>query len=192
MFCAKCGAEVPDEYGFCTRCGTPATKPSTSPEAEPPAVAAPARTPNRSFLGRGVRTLLPVMLALGVISGFMAADRLTLHWYTPEDTSGSVSELKSEVSGVTRDISGLESRLSSLSSQVSTLKSDVASVGLTGDFEADFANLGRDARIANALAIISLVSNYGGFQRSDSPAGEACFGWLMFGDGSITDCGFTR
>lgn len=179
MFCAKCGAEVPDEYGFCTKCGSPVTKPSTSPEAEPLAVAAPARAPNRSFLGRGFRTLVPMMLVLSVIGGFMAADRLTLHWYAPEDTAGSVSELEADVSGVTRDISGLESRVSSLS------------LSGSGTFDR-LENFARDARIANALAVISLVSAYGGFQSSDSPAGRACINWLMDGEGSVTDCGFTR
>jgi hypothetical protein len=64
--------------------------------------------------------------------------------------------------------------------------------GAAGASGSDFGSIGRDARIANALTVISLVSNYGGFQSSDSPAGEACFDWLMFGEGSATECGFTR
>lgn len=50
----------------------------------------------------------------------------------------------------------------------------------------------RDARIANAVVINSLVSNFGGYQSSGSAAGKACFAWLLLGEGSATECGFTR
>ena len=194
MFCAKCGTEVAAEHTFCTRCGNPAPQASSPPKPpfppEPQPASAPASTSRRSLITRGLRTLMPIMVTLGVIGGFMAADRLTLHWYVPEDTSASVSSLESDVAGLKTDASSLQTKVSDTNSDVSSLTSRVSNLGAgTGP---DIDALTRDARIANALNIISLVSNYGGSQRSDSPAGKACFEWLMFGDGSITDCGFTR
>jgi len=35
MFCARCGAELDEEYVFCTRCGSPAPVASSSPEPPP-------------------------------------------------------------------------------------------------------------------------------------------------------------
>jgi len=194
MFCAKCGTEVAEEHTFCMRCGNPV--PQTSSPLEPPfppepePASAPPPASRRSLIARGLRTLMPIVVTLGVIGGFMAADRLTLHWYVPEDTSASVSSLESDVAGLKTDASSLQTRVSGINSNLSSLTSRVSNLGSGSGPDIDAVT--RDARIANALTVISLINNYGGIQRSDSPAGEACFGWLMFGDGSVTDCGFTR
>ncbi len=93
------------------------------------------------------------------VGGFMTADRLTLHWYVPEDNSGAVSTLQSQVSDTQSDISLFAGAID---------------------------------RMGTAVTINSLVNNLGGFQQSDSPAAMACRDWLLFGQGEITDCGFTR
>jgi hypothetical protein len=116
-----------------------------------------------------MRSFLPVVLVIALLGGFMAADRLTLHWYVPEDSSGEVSTLESDVS--------------SLQEQTSAL---------AGSESLDELLAGAVERIATAVTVNSLVSNFEGPQQLDSPAGVACRDWLLTGEGSITDCGFTR
>ena len=105
-----------------------------------------------------LRALLPIVIVLAAVGGFMAADRLALHWYVPEDSSGEVATLES---------------------QVSEARSDIAL----------FA--GAIDRLGTVVTINSLASNLGGFQQLDSPAAIACRDWLLFGEGEITECGFT-
>ena len=71
-------------------------------------------------------------------------------------------------------------------------KGDRGAKGLVGSSGSDFGTITALGRIANAVTINSLVNNYGGYQSSGSAAGKACFAWLMSGEGSGTDCGFTR
>lgn len=123
-----------------------------------------------------LRAVLPFVLALVVVGGFMALDRTVLHWYAPSDDSARVE--------------ALEADLRKARGEVSQLKSDVSSLEASGI--GDEFTAGALARIATAVTLNSLVTNLGGTQRSDSPMGEACRNWLLFGEGSITDCGFTR
>ena len=116
-----------------------------------------------------LRVFLPIVLVLVVVGGFLVADRLTLHWYVPEDSAGEVSALESDVS--------------SLQEQTSAL---------AGSESLDELLAGAIERIATAVTVNSLVSNLEGPQQLDSPAGNACLDWLLTGEGSITDCGFTR
>lgn len=110
-----------------------------------------------------LRSFLPIVLVVALLGGFMAADRLTLHWYVPEDSSGEVSALESDVSSLQGQTSALDELLA-----------------------------GAVERMATAVTVNSLVSNFEGPQQLDSPAGVACRDWLLTGEGSITDCGFTR
>jgi len=193
MLCTRCGSEVNAGYSFCSKCGSPVHETPPVPGARRGMAAdseLPVSQSPHSPIMALMRAILPVVVVLSLVGSFLAADRLTLHWYVPEDTSASVSSLESDVVGLMADASSLRTKVSDTNSDLSSLRSRVSN--LESGAGPDFDSLTRDARIANALTIISLVSNYGGSQRFDSPAGEACFAWLMFGDGSGTDCGFTR
>src|SRR3972149_5151826 len=115
MFCTKCGAEVGEEHAFCTRCGcavpdSPPTREATERQAKalPPPDAA-GSAPGRSIL----RMLLPAVLVLAIMGAFMAADRLTLHWYAPADNSASLSSVRSDVSFLEESTGRASNRLSS-------------------------------------------------------------------------------
>ncbi len=161
MFCAKCGAEVPDEYSFCTKCG------SAVPQA-PPTVGLQKERTSKVSRWRTIFIVLSLVLLTWAGSAGIAYGVVELTGGGPEGEPGEQGEQGPKGARGARGPAG------------------------SSGTDLVFANLERDARIANALTVISLVSNLGGFQSSSSPAGEACFGWLMFGDGSITDCGFTR
>jgi len=189
MFCFNCGTKLLDDHGFCNECGT--------------AAAQTTGTTRRSSQGETIRTsttrsrfgsigpLFPAVIAVGLIVGFLVADRAALHWYVPRDRSAEVSAVAGDLSSLEDRVSKTTADVSRLNTRLSTLADDVSSVGSVSP-EVNIDSLGRDARIANAVTLNSLIANYGGTQRTDSPAGEACFDWLMFGDSSATECGFTR
>ena len=121
-----------------------------------------------------MRSLLPVLVVLGVVGAFMTADRVALHWYAPEDNSGSISALESDVSVLQSDLPSIPA----LTGTVSELESEISALSDAGSATA-LDSLARATRIARAAAALS-------------PAGDACFNWLMFGDGSGAVCGVSR
>ena len=120
------------------------------------------------------RTLLPFLLVLGIVGAFMTADRVALHWYAPEDSSGPVSAVESDVADVQSELSSFPA----LAGTVSELEVEVSSLSEAGTATA-LNSLARATRIARVIAALS-------------PAGEACFDWMMFGDGSGAACGVSR
>ncbi len=193
MLCPRCGSEVNAEYSFCSKCGSPVHEtPRVTGTRRGPTVnsEAPVSQSPHSPIRALVRAILPVVAVLSLVGSFLAADRLTLHWYVPEDTSASVSSLESDVAGLKTDASSLQTKVSDANSDVSSLRSRVSS--LESGAGPDLDSVARDLRIATAVALNSLVTSYGGTQRTDSPAGKACLDWLIRGEGSGADCGFTR
>ena len=158
MFCGKCGAEVSDAYGFCTKCG------SAVPQSPPMVELQKERTSKVS----GSRTILIVLFLV------------LLTWAGSAGIAYGVVEL---TGGGPQGEQGEQGRKGE--------RGAIGSAGSTGS-GVDLDSIERAARIANAVTINSLVNNLGGFQSSGSPAGRACFSWLMLGEGSATDCGFTR
>ena len=75
-----------------------------------------------------LRALLPIVIVLAAVGGFMAADRLTLHWYVPEDTSGEVATLESEASKAQSDIALFAEAIDRLGTAV-TINSLVSNLG---------------------------------------------------------------
>lgn len=122
------------------------------------------------------------LLALVVLGAFMALDRTALHWYTLDTNA------------VAADVSTLQGENVNTSGRVATLETKVSSLQRTQQTAVSSAlDISRDlelGRLANAIVVLSLVSNYGGQQSTTSPAGKACFAYLTTGQGSVTDCGF--
>jgi len=68
--CSKCGAEIPDEAGFCPGCGAPKEQKQPVAQPMPPA-------PKKSS-GSGVKGLIytvtsPMMLTIGLFIGILVA-----------------------------------------------------------------------------------------------------------------------
>ena len=127
--------------------------------------------------------LTHILLIFAVaLAGFMAVDRTVLHWYVPE-----VAPLDTQVEATQQQADRIDRAVSRLSSRVEDLESKVSS-NQAGTV--DTIQSGQIGRLSNAVAILSLLNAYGGFQSTVSPAGRACVTYLSFGIGSITDCGF--
>jgi len=123
------------------------------------------------------------------VAGFMALDRTLLHWYVPDLSSVDARLLEGR-----QDVAGLDKRIDQLRADMEGIRDDVQGLQKSPEVSDALAVVALPAlgRLATAVTINSLVQNYGGYQRSDSPAGQACRNWLILGQGSITDCGFTR
>lgn len=194
VFCGKCGTEVPDGYAFCTKCGSAVPQAPLTPEPSASSEKAGAPTEPLDVIPASERgsprakrpwyiDAVMVFLGLSILVGVSFAVSWAVFEWRHEDVSASISSLEETASET-------DSKLSRLSTRVSSLESDVPS-SATGQGDS-LEPILRSSRIASAVTILSLVAAYGGFQRSDSPAGKACLAWLMLGDGSVTDCGFTR
>lgn len=144
--------------------------------------------PTRSITLRVPPAWLVSQLAiLALVGGLIWSDREYWHWYSHEPNSEQVEEL---------------------SRTVDKLKSDVQSASATAraaerkaDNLAGLAKTSQDktesiepmlVRMASGLAIVSLVQNKGGVQSTGSAQGKACIVWFLLGEGSMTDCGFSR
>ncbi len=126
-----------------------------------------------------VFNLVVIVMAAGLVYG----DRQYWHWYVPRD---AVTEQRAHLDDV-------DSRLVSLSSDVSAAERTAAKAQQASPTYAIVDTPERSlARISSALAIVSLVQSKGGFQSSGSAQGKACINWLLKGEGSVTDCGFSR
>jgi hypothetical protein len=194
--CRECGKIREDlSDGFCRHCGTGwrTANPSFVPQRPIPAPATSGASIHeesegvrrtRSAMSRLLRPAAAPLLALCIVGAFMAADRLWLHVYTP-DVSTLKSQLRSTQNTESRDYLDLQNRVSAVDKNVQNAVNTqpTQSTPDTNQFIRDF-------RIANAVTVLSLVSNLGGSQSSNSAAGKACSAWLMSGTGSITDCGF--
>ena len=195
--CRDCGSVREDlSDGFCRHCGTgwPTANPSFVPQRP---ILAPAtsgariheesegvRRARRSAMSRLLRQAAAPLLALCVVGAFMAADRLWLHVYTP-NVSTLKSQLRSTQNTESRDYLDLQNRVSAVDKNVQNAVNTQPTQSTP-----DTNQFIRDLRIANAVTVLSLVSNLGGSQSSNSAAGKACSAWLISGTGSITDCGF--
>jgi len=144
------------------------------------------------FRASSLKSLLPFFAVAALVGGFMALDRGLLHWYVPSPQTSRIEALETATASMKERISFNEDRLF----RVQELGERVDSLEEIHDpvlqrLERDMIN-DRFVRIASAVTVNSLSLSYGGDQRSDSPAGKACYAYLFTGVGSITDCGFTR
>ena len=137
------------------------------------------------------RTLVSVSITLAVVAAFVLVDRYALRWYS-QDVGNATQQIDDAASDLaefrdayTRDKSALELR-------IEDLENNVENALATDEPQFDEEGFTRDVRIGNAVVILSLLEAYGGFQSTGSAAGRACSGWLLFGEGSVTDCGFQR
>lgn len=132
----------------------------------------------------------PLWLAFDVflivlVAGLVVLDKEVVHWYTPDQhvNSAKLSEASDRIDALESDLANVQSDMRDL--RLARAVSS-ASTGLTDNPENSLA------RVSNALAVVSLVQSKGGQQSSGSAQGKACVAWLLRGEGSITDCGFTR
>ena len=190
-YCPNCGArrEAANDT-HCRRCGAAWIAPETSlsvlPRSGPEHADEERSGLLRSLRPRrpGVSSMLPVLLLALVIGGFMTADRLALHVYSP-DAAANNAQVTALQNTESRDILDLQNRVSSIDKNVqNALNTQTSST--TGVLD----QLMRDERIVNAVTVLSLLTAYGGQQSSNSVSGKACNNWLLFGEGSVTDCGF--
>ncbi|MGB4862643.1 MAG: hypothetical protein WBO97_09300 [Tepidiformaceae bacterium] len=124
---------------------------------------------------------------VGLAAGLVVADRYYWHWYAPDRdiqsaTTEDLDRLAARVSKVESDVVRAQTTASSAESAARSNGSS----GLVDNVESSLA------RMASSLAIISLVQSKGGAQSSASAQGKACIAWLLKGEGSGADCGFTR
>ncbi len=120
-----------------------------------------------------------------LLVGFLPLDKTLLHWYVPD-----TGQLRADMAAVDGDLRRLDSSADAMAGTISELKNQVGS-----DTTADLVNtvqMGQIFRLTDAVAVLSLVSAYGGFQSTVSPSGKACVAWLLRGEGSLTDCGFSH
>jgi len=139
---------------------------------------------------RGARgsSVVPAVIVAAVIFGALAADRAWLHWYVP-DQDARIASLRSELDA---RASSMETDVTALGRRVDLAEQNIDNVNSTTSSAFDEDGFLRDVRLSNAVTILSLLSAYGGFQSTTSAAGRACSDYFMFGDGSVTDCGFQR
>jgi hypothetical protein len=132
--------------------------------------------------------LLSNLVILALIAGAAWADREYWHWYSPTEE-------------LTRQSQGLETqgeRLDELESTLQAVSDKADDTFITANRLDRSASVAPDsdkpalARLANALALVSLVQSHGGSQTTTSAQGKACIAWLLDGSGSVTDCGFQR
>ena len=132
--------------------------------------------------------LAPAVLGVMVVAAICltVSDRLWLHVYSPDvdalnaRISAQQKQLEQLQKDESRDVLDLEAKINTVQSR------QQASV----NSQLDAGDLLRDARISKAVTVLSLLSAYGGYQSTASAAGRACDDYLMFGIGSLTDCGF--
>jgi hypothetical protein len=138
------------------------------------------------------------ILLIAIAAGLILADRQYWHWYSPDrqplaETITNVSDLEDRVGEVESDVVDASTRASAAESKAAAAESKAAaavkanqSLGATDNVEIALV------RMANSLAIVSLVQQKGGNQSSGSAQGQACINWFLKGEGSVTDCGFVR
>jgi hypothetical protein len=126
-----------------------------------------------------------------IVAGLVWCDREYWHWYSPDrqplmETISSVSDLEDRLGEVESDVIDAGTRASSAEAKAAAAIKVNQSFGATDSVEASLV------RMANSLAIVSLVQQKGGSQSSGSAQGQACINWFLKGEGSLTDCGFVR
>jgi len=134
---------------------------------------------------------LIVGLALGliIVGAFLAIDKTVAHWYVPDQIilAEELNEHLDDYSALRSDLRDLQSDVRAVELSVDTLDTPTGAAIYDTNFQRDAAI----ARLGFAVTINSLANNLGGFQTNTSPRGRACQGWLLTGEGSLSDCGFT-
>lgn len=97
------------------------------------------------------------------------------------------AEQESQLDSLRADLRSATSRLGAMDRQVATLKQPVEEAYMVVDHP-ELALL----RIANYVALLSHLNNYGGYQTTGSAGVRACSEWYLTGTGSLTDCGWQR
>jgi hypothetical protein len=123
---------------------------------------------------------------LRVVMASAVIDRIWLHVYSPD-----VGALKARIGAQQQELEQLQKDESldvlDLQAKLNTLQSR-QQMNVTPPLDTE--GFWRDERISKAVTVLSLLSAYGGYQSTTSAAGRACHDYLMFGTGSVTDCGF--
>ena len=122
-----------------------------------------------------------------------AEDRLDLLASELDDSRVRLEQSSNQIDSV----AGIADKALSDSAEARKLATDSSSTpGTITSFSIDWVLVDNAdlalSRIANSVALLALISNYGGYQTTTSAAGEACINWYLTGEGSVTDCGFER
>lgn len=191
--CSKCGSQrglSSDRY--CRNCGAEWAVASTIGAQDVTHTTASVQSQSERLPAQdaastrlGLRQILPVIAVITLLAAAVIGDRLWWHIYSP-DVSALESRLQAAENTESHDYLGLDGRVTDVESAVRR----VTARPTPSTFSLDQFLVNN--RIANAVAILSLVQAYGGFQSSGSAAGEACVDYLVSGTGSVTDCGFQR
>lgn len=135
--------------------------------------------------------LISNFVVLALVVGALIADKSFTHLIIPDD-SGKLEQVRQSASlatgDVRRDLNGLEATVSALDDQVYKLANSGNGTKWTVVDNPEAAIF----RLAQALAVVSLVSNKGSQQSAGSAQGRACIDYFLKGSGSFVECGFTR
>lgn len=128
-----------------------------------------------------------VVILLAVLGAAVWMDRNHWHWYATDPDLMRSLETRVDDLEMRQDRQGTQLRdaISEIDQQQRG-GAETPTLQLVDHPEAAIA------RIANSVALLSLVSNHGGTQSTGSAQGQACVAWYLKGEGSASDCGWLR
>jgi len=150
--------------------------------------------------GRPPAWLISNVIVVVLVAAAVVFDRQVTHWAIPE-IEVTDAQLDQVAADASREADELDRRINSLSTSVGSLNRKANSLEQDVD---DLNALSEPrywliddpesalARLSSAVALLSLISNFGGWQSTASPQGEACVDYFLSGAGSMTDCGWVR
>lgn len=129
--------------------------------------------------------LISQAILVALAAGLVWADREYWHWYAPPRTE--FNELRVSVAELDDDM--IEVRTVAVAAESMAKGNQGTAKSILGGVDNPELAL---ARMAGGLAVVSLVQSKGGTQSAGSAQGKACIAWFLRGEGSVTDCGFSR